>query len=169
MVLRCRNDEQEIRLYLVVPFGAAKCSIVQLTLCGVIKRAMVQSYFLKGNFMLYVTYPKCTTCQKAKKFLDAHNISYTERNIKEENPTAAEIASWYPKSDKKIERFFNTSGLVYRAENLKDKLPTMSEEEKVAMLATNGMLVKRPILVLDHKVLVGFKEAEWKEALGIAE
>ncbi|MBK7921650.1 MAG: arsenate reductase family protein [Veillonella sp.] len=85
--------------------------------------------------------------------------------IKEENPTAEEIATWYPKSGKKIEKFFNTSGLIYRAEQLKDKLPTLSEEEKVALLATNGMLVKRPILILDDIVLVGFKEAEWKEAL----
>ena len=83
----------------------------------------------------------------------------------EENPTAEEIATWYPKSGKKIEKFFNTSGLIYRAEQLKDKLPTLSEEEKVALLATNGMLVKRPILILDDIVLVGFKEAEWKEAL----
>lgn len=115
--------------------------------------------------MLFIEYPKCTTCKKAKKFLDDHNISYVDRNIKEENPTAEEIAVWYPKSGKKIEKFFNTSGQIYRTEHIKDKLPTLDEAEKVALLATNGMLVKRPILVLDDRVLVGFKEVEWREAL----
>lgn len=115
--------------------------------------------------MLFIEYPKCTTCKKAKKFLDDHHIDYVDRDIKEENPTAQEIAAWYPKSGKKLEKFFNTSGQMYRAENLKEKLPALDEAEKVALLATNGMLVKRPILVLNDCVLVGFKEAEWREAL----
>lgn len=118
--------------------------------------------------MLFVEYPKCTTCKKAKKFLDDHGITYTDRDIKIENPTAEEIAAWYPKSGKKIERFFNTSGLVYRNNNYKELLPSLSDDEKMALLATDGMLVKRPILVTDSQVLVGFKEDEWKEALGLA-
>ena len=115
--------------------------------------------------MLFVEYPKCTTCKKAKKFLDDHKVKYTARDIKAENPTAEEIAAWYPQSGKDLEAFFNTSGMIYREQQLKDKLPNLSEEEKVALLASNGMLVKRPILVLKDKVLVGFKEAEWIEAL----
>lgn len=115
--------------------------------------------------MLLVEYPQCTTCKKAKKFLDAHQITYTARNIKEENPTVEELKAWYPQSGKAIEKFFNTSGQVYRSENIKDKLKSMTEEEKIALLAGNGMLVKRPILVLDDRVLVGFKEEEWLEAL----
>ena len=115
--------------------------------------------------MLFFEYPKCTTCKKAKKFLDDHNIKYTDRDIKSENPTAEEIATWYPQSGKDLKAFFNTSGMIYREQQLKDKLPNLSEEEKLALLASNGMLVKRPILVLEDKVLVGFKEAEWIEAL----
>ena len=115
--------------------------------------------------MLFVEYPKCTTCKKAKKFLDDHKVKYTARDIKAENPTAEEIAAWYPQSGKALKAFFNTSGMIYREQQLKDKLPNLSEEEKVALLASNGMLVKRPILVLKDKVLVGFKEAEWIEAL----
>ena len=115
--------------------------------------------------MLFVEYPKCTTCKKAKKFLDDHKVKYTARDIKAENPTAEEIAAWYPQSGKGLKAFFNTSGMIYREQQLKDKLPNLSEEEKVALLASNGMLVKRPILVLKDKVLVGFKEAEWIEAL----
>ena len=115
--------------------------------------------------MLFVEYPKCTTCKKAKKFLDDHKVKYTARDIKAENPTAEEIAAWYPQSGKHLKAFFNTSGMIYREQQLKDKLPNLSEEEKLALLASNGMLVKRPILVLKDKVLVGFKEAEWIEAL----
>ena len=115
--------------------------------------------------MLFVEYPKCTTCKKAKKFLDDHKVKYTARDIKAENPTAEEIAAWYPQSGKDLKASFNTSGMIYREQQLKDKLPNLSEEEKVALLASNGMLVKRPILVLKDKVLVGFKEAEWIEAL----
>lgn len=116
--------------------------------------------------MLYIEYPKCTTCKRAKKYLDDHGISYTHRDIKAENPTAEELGVWYPKSKKAdIKAFFNTSGQIYRGEGIKDKLPTMTEDEKLALLATNGMLVKRPILVLEDTVLVGFKEQEWEEAL----
>ena len=117
--------------------------------------------------MLFVEYPKCTTCKKAKKFLDDHHIEYTDRDIKSENPTVEEIAAWYPQSGKDLKVFFNTSGLIYREQQLKDKLPGLSEEEKLALLASNGMLVKRPILVLEDKVLVGFKEKEWMEALNL--
>ena len=116
--------------------------------------------------MLYIEYPKCTTCKRAKKYLDDHGISYDHRDIKEENPTAEELGVWYPKSKKgDIKAFFNASGQIYRGEGIKDKLPTMTDDEKLALLATNGMLVKRPILVLDDVVLVGFKEPEWEEAL----
>ncbi|SUP40346.1 arsenate reductase family protein [Veillonella criceti] len=115
--------------------------------------------------MLFVEYPTCTTCKRAKKYLESHNIEFTDRNIKEENPTVEELGLWQPKSGKEIKKFFNTSGQVYRSENIKERLPEMSDEEKLALLATNGMLVKRPILVLADTVLVGFKEAEWEEAL----
>lgn len=115
--------------------------------------------------MLFVEYPTCSTCKKAKSYLVKHNIAFEDRNIKEENPTAEELGAWLPKSGKDIKAFFNTSGQVYRSENIKDKLPNLSEEEKLALLATNGMLVKRPILILPDTVLVGFKEAEWEEAL----
>lgn len=118
------------------------------------------------SFMLFVEYLKCTTCKRAKAYLDSHGITYTDRDIKVENPTAEELGVWYPKSGKKdMKAFFNTSGQIYRGEGIKDKLPTMSDDEKLALLATNGMLVKRPILVLEDTVLVGFKEAEWEEAL----
>ncbi|MCF0154567.1 MAG: Spx/MgsR family RNA polymerase-binding regulatory protein [Veillonella sp.] len=115
--------------------------------------------------MLFIEYPKCTTCKKAKKFLDDHGLSYVDRDIKTDNPTAEELATWYPKTGKKIERFFNTSGLVYRNNNYKDLLPSLSDQEKFELLASDGMLVKRPLLVLDDRVLIGFKEAEWEEAL----
>ena len=115
--------------------------------------------------MLFVEYPKCTTCQKAKKFLDSRDADYTDRHIKEENPTAEELKRWHQASGLPLKKFFNTSGLVYKSLNLKDKLPAMTEEEQFALLATDGMLVKRPILVGDDFVLVGFKEAEWAEKL----
>ncbi len=115
--------------------------------------------------MLFIQYPKCTTCQKAKKWLDAHNVAYTERHIVEENPSYDELKEWYEKSGLPLKRFFNTSGLLYKDMQLKDKLPTMSEEEQLKLLATNGMLVKRPLIVTDNKVLTGFKEAEWEENL----
>ncbi len=111
--------------------------------------------------MLFVHYPKCTTCQKAKKWLDARNVEYTARHIAEENPTYDELLTWYKMSGLPLKRFFNTSGLVYKDLGLKEKLPAMSEEEQLKLLASNGMLVKRPIVVDGEAVLVGFKEAEW--------
>lgn len=115
--------------------------------------------------MLFVHYPKCSTCQKAKKWLDAHGLKYTERHIVEDRPTAEEIAAWHIKSGMPLKKFFNTSGNLYKELQLKDKLPTMPEEEQRKLLATNGMLVKRPVVVTDEVVLTGFKEAEWKEKL----
>lgn len=115
--------------------------------------------------MLLIYYPKCSTCQKAKKWLDEQNINYTERHIVEDNPTYEELKEWYVRSGLPMKKFFNTSGLVYREMQLKDKLPAMSEEEQLQLLATNGMLVKRPLVIDGDTVLVGFKEAEWKEQL----
>lgn len=115
--------------------------------------------------MIFLQYPPCSTCQKAKKWLDEREISYTTRHIKEENPTKEELQQWYARSGLPLKRFFNTSGLAYKSLNLKEKLPTMSEEEQLALLATDGMLVKRPILVGNDFVLVGFKPAEWEQAL----
>ena len=115
--------------------------------------------------MLFVCYPKCTTCQKAKKWLESQGIAYTERNIAEENPTYAELKEWYKKSGLPLKRFFNTSGKLYKEMQLKDRIPNMSEDEQIELLASDGMLVKRPILVQNEKVLVGFKEKEWQEIL----
>ena len=115
--------------------------------------------------MLLICYPKCTTCQKAKKWLESQGIAYTERNIAEENPTYAELKEWYKKSGLPLKRFFNTSGLLYNSMQLKDKLPEMSEEEQLKLLATDGMLVKRPLVVDGDNVLTGFKEAEWAEKM----
>ena len=112
--------------------------------------------------MLFVQYPKCSTCQKARKWLEAQGITYTDRHIAEKNPSYDELKQWYEKSGLPLKRFFNTSGLLYKEMQLKDKLPAMSEEEQLKLLATNGMLVKRPILVEEDKVLLGFKEAEWE-------
>lgn len=112
--------------------------------------------------MLFVEYPKCTTCQKAKKWLDAKGCNYTERHIKENRPTVEELKEWHKKSGLPLKRFFNTSGLIYKEKNLKEKLPVMSEEEQYQLLATDGMLVKRPLLVLEDTVLVGFRETEWE-------
>lgn len=112
--------------------------------------------------MQFICYPRCTTCQKAKKWLDDNKISYEERNIKDNNPTYEELAEWYKKSGLSLRKFFNTSGLLYKSMNLKEKLPEMSEEEQLKLLATDGMLVKRPILIAKDTVLVGFKESEWK-------
>ena len=111
--------------------------------------------------MLFIQYPPCSTCQKAKKWLDENKISYTDRHIKLENPTYEELKTWYEKSGLELKKFFNTSGLQYKALNLKQKLPQMTEEEQLRLLATDGMLVKRPIVVKDDLVLTGFKEAEW--------
>ncbi len=115
--------------------------------------------------MQFIEYPKCTTCKKAKKWLDENNISYDDRDIKLENPTEDEIREWYALSGLPLKRFFNTSGMIYRELQIKDKLPNMSDEEQIALLATDGMLVKRPIIVGDDFVLTGFKEAEWKNKL----
>lgn len=115
--------------------------------------------------MLFLHYPKCSACQKAKKWLDEHNISYTERHIVEENPTYEELKQWYENGDLPLKKFFNTSGMLYKEQKLKDKLPTMSEDEQLKLLATNGMLVKRPLVVDDNMVLTGFKETEWTEKL----
>ena len=115
--------------------------------------------------MLFLCYPKCTTCQKAKAWLDNQEVSYTLRDIKLDNPTAEELRQWWTASGLPLKKFFNTSGLQYKALGLKDKLPAMSEEEQLALLATDGMLVKRPILVGDGFVLTGFRQAEWEEKL----
>ena len=115
--------------------------------------------------MIFICYPKCSTCQKAKKWLDEHDIVYNERHIVEENPTYDELKEWHKKSGLPLKRFFNTSGLLYKEMKLKDKLSEMSEEKQLKLLATNGMLVKRPIVVGDDMVLVGFKEAEWTEKM----
>ena len=115
--------------------------------------------------MLFVHYPKCTTCQKAKAWLDAKGVAYEARDIKLENPSAEELRTWWKKSGSPLKKFFNTSGLQYRALDLKDKLPSMDEEQQLALLATDGMLVKRPILVGEDFVLTGFRPAEWEEKL----
>ncbi|MFP5528245.1 arsenate reductase family protein [Peptococcus simiae] len=115
--------------------------------------------------MLFIAYPKCSTCKKAKKWLDDHGIAYTARHIVEDNPTYDELKAWQAKSGLPLKRFFNTSGMVYRDLQLKDKLPDMSEDDQLKLLATNGMLVKRPLVVTEDTVLLGFKEAEWVEKL----
>ena len=115
--------------------------------------------------MLFIQYAKCSTCQKAKKWLDANGVVYIDRPIKEQNPTADELRVWYEKSGLPLRRFFNTSGLLYKQMALKDKLPEMTEDEMIALLASDGMLVKRPLLVGGDFVLVGFKETEWAKAI----
>ena len=116
--------------------------------------------------MLFVEYPKCTTCQKARKWLETRGVTFETRHIKDTPPTAAELRDWHSRSGLPLKRFFNTSGLKYKELGLKDKLPGMSEDEQFALLATDGMLVKRPILVGDGFVLTGFKPQEWEEKLG---
>ena len=113
----------------------------------------------------FICYPKCTTCQKAKKWLDDNKIEYELRDIKEDNPSLEELTAWYKTSGLPLKKFFNTSGLLYKSMELKDKLPTMSEEEQLKLLATDGMLVKRPLVIGKDFVLVGFKESEWSEKL----
>ena len=115
--------------------------------------------------MIFICYSKCSTCQKAKKWLDEQDIKYTERHIVDNNPSYEELKEWYNKSGLPLKRFFNTSGLLYKEMQRKDKLPTMNEEEQLKLLATNGMLVKRPLVVNGDMVLIGFKEAEWAEKL----
>lgn len=112
--------------------------------------------------MLFIEYPGCTTCQKAKKWLDENEIQYTDRNIKEDRPTYEELRKWHAKSGLSLRKFFNTSGLLYKSMGLKDKLPTMSQEEQLQLLASDGMLVKRPIVVDGDTVLVGFKSDAWE-------
>ena len=113
--------------------------------------------------MLFLEYPPCSTCQKAKKWLDEAGIAYEDRHIKENNPTYEELKDWYGRSGLPLKKFFNTSGLLYKSLNLKAKLPAMTEEEQLRLLATDGMLVKRPIAVKGDIVLVGFKEADWEK------
>ena len=113
----------------------------------------------------FICYPKCTTCQKARKWLDENNIAYEVRDIKTENPSIEELTAWYKLSGLPLRKFFNTSGLLYKSMELKTKLPAMTDEEMLALLATDGMLVKRPLAIGDDFVLVGFKEAEWVEKL----
>lgn len=113
--------------------------------------------------ILFLEYPKCSTCKKAKKWLEENNISFNDRNIAEQNPTKEELKQWHKKSGLPLKRFFNTSGLVYKELALKDKLKDMSEEEQYTILSTNGMLVKRPLIITENSILIGFKEAEWEK------
>lgn len=115
--------------------------------------------------MIFIEYPKCTTCKKAKKWLDDRGIEYTDRHIVEDNPTFDELKMWYEKSGLPLKRFFNTSGLLYKSMELKDRLATMSEDEQLSLLASNGMLVKRPLLITDEAVIPGFREKEWEQAI----
>lgn len=116
--------------------------------------------------MIFLCYPKCSTCKKARTWLDAHQIEYTQRHIVEQNPSYEELKEWHARSGLPLKRFFNTSGMRYKELGLKDKLPEMSEEEQLHLLATDGMLVKRPLVVCDDQVLIGFREAQWSESLG---
>ena len=113
--------------------------------------------------MLFVCYPKCSTCKKAKKWLEDNSVEFTDRHIKDENPTAEELSEWHKKSGLPLKKFFNTSGVLYKELKLKDKLPEMSESEQLELLSTDGMLVKRPLIIGENFVLVGFKEAEWEK------
>lgn len=115
--------------------------------------------------LIFIEYPKCTTCKRAKAWLDEAGIEYTDRNIKDENPTIDELREWYAKSKLPLKRFFNTSGMLYKQMSLKDKLPQMSEEEELELLSTDGMLVKRPIIINDDTILVGFRQDEWEQKL----
>jgi len=119
--------------------------------------------------MLFVCYPKCTTCQKAKKWLTEKGISFEERDIKTENPTKEELEAWYKKSGLPLKRFFNTSGILYKEMKLKDRLPEMTEDEQLTLLSTDGMLVKRPLLLGEDFAIPGFKENEWAKACALAE
>lgn len=115
--------------------------------------------------MQFICYPKCSTCQKARKWLEANHLEFTERHIVEDNPSYEELKKWHGESGLPLKKFFNTSGMLYKEMQLKDKLPAMSEEEQLKLLATNGMLVKRPLIVNGNMILTGFKEAEWEKAL----
>jgi len=115
--------------------------------------------------MLFIEYPKCSTCQRAKQWLLDHQVTFEDRHIVVQNPTKEELTEWYQRSRLPLKRFFNTSGLLYKEMNLKEKLPAMTEEEQLALLGTNGMLVKRPLIIADDFILVGFKEKEWQSHL----
>ncbi len=115
--------------------------------------------------ILFIEYPKCSTCQKAKKWLEEHNITFTDRHIKEQNPTALELKEWYGRSGLPLKKFVNTSGMLYREMGLKDKLPNMSDDEIIELLATDGMLVKRPLIIAEEFILTGFREKEWEEKM----
>ena len=115
--------------------------------------------------MLFIQYPPCTTCQKAKKWLDGQGLSYTDRHIKENNPTYEELKDWYQRSGLPLKKFFNTSGLLYKSMKLKERLPAMTEEEQLRLLASDGMLVKRPIIVKANIVLTGFKASDWEKLI----
>ena len=115
--------------------------------------------------MLFLEYPPCSTCQKARKWLEANHSPFTARHIKEDNPTYEELSAWYRSSGLPLKKFFNTSGLLYKSLGLKDKLPTMTEEEQLRLLATDGMLVKRPLVIADNTILTGFREKDWEEKL----
>lgn len=115
--------------------------------------------------MLFLEYPPCSTCRRARQWLEEHGLKFTARHIKEQNPTYEELKAWTARSGLPMKKFFNTSGLLYKSMALRDKLPTMSEEEQLRLLATDGMLVKRPLIILGDQVLVGFKETEWQEKL----
>ena len=115
--------------------------------------------------MLFIEYPKCSTCQRAKQWLLDHQVPFEDRHIVEQNPTKEELTEWHQRSGLPLQRFFNTSGMLYKEMNLKEKLPAMTEEEQLALLGTNGMLVKRPLIIADDFILVGFKEKEWQSHL----
>ena len=115
--------------------------------------------------MIFLEYPKCSTCKNAKKWLDAHGISYSDRHIKEQNPTYDELRAWHIRSGMPLKKFFNTSGLLYQSMNLKEKLPSMTEDEQLRLLASDGMLVKRPLVVSDDLILIGFRPEEGGWAL----
>ena len=142
-----------------------RCSVAIIKLLGKLQSVPFGTLLRKGETMEFVCYPKCTTCQKAKKWLEEQGILFVERNIKEENPSYEEFKAWYIQSGMPLKKFFNTSGLQYKSLELKEKLPAMSEEEQLHLLATDGMLVKRPILLGEKFVLVGFREEQWKEIL----
>lgn len=120
-----------------------------------------------ASSVLFLEYPKCSTCQKARKWLDGHDVVYADRHIVEDNPTSVELRAWHERSGLPLRRFFNTSGMLYREMGLSKRLPDMSEADQYALLATNGMLVKRPLLVTDEAVIPGFRELAWAEALGV--
>lgn len=128
---------------------------------------MIESNIRKENKMknIFIQYPKCSTCQKAKKWLEQNNIEFINRNIITETPTVEELTEWIQRSGQDIKKWFNTSGLKYKELNLKDKLPNMTEKEKISLLASNGMLIKRPLLISDKGIFIGFKEEKWKDII----